>query len=67
MYRKREKRGVCECGRGEEFLRMSPSDRNDGNIMGALGVYDERRQGEGVYRDVSSRSVSMSIDSVSMG
>ena len=46
---------------------MSPSDRNDGNIMGALGVYGERRQGEGVYRDISSRSVSMSIDSVSMG
>lgn len=46
---------------------MSPSDRNDGDIMGALGVYGELRQGEGVYRDVSSRSVPMSIDSVSIG
>lgn len=67
MYRKREKRGVCECGRGEEFLRMLPSDRNDGDIMGALGVYGERRLGEGGYEDVLSRSVSMSIDSVSIG
>ena len=46
---------------------MSPSDRNDGDIMGALGVYGELGQGEGVYRDVSSRSVSMSIDSASIG
>lgn len=48
-------------------MRMLPSDRNDGDIMGALGVYGELRQGEGVYRDVSSRSVLMSIDSVGIG
>ena len=46
---------------------MSPSDRNDGDIMGALGVYGELRQGEGVRRYVSSRSVSVSIDSASIG
>lgn len=49
------------------FLQRLPSDRNDGDIMGALGVYGERRQGGGVYGDVSSTSVLRSIDSVSIG